>query len=351
MTIYFIECGSTNQIKIGFSQNPAARRSSLQVGSTAPLSILATVPGDLNREGEIQNMFSDFRAKGEWFFPSDKIYEFIYKNKRSFDLCDWIPDASSYQIKWISSDGANVDSSASPFLVTVHMPGQGSKFPVIEIDTYVGIASAKDRLAFQRQGGISPFKARALDKIAKEYGFTVRMFAESQLYESRFLKKRNFSYCKNPGNFSEILINPGESAGQVILGELYPDDEYAKAGKILYRWMGTHYESQRKEAEMHRIAHALNRCVRQTKNGRTRPWATAAKQDEAYRWCMKKIRSISLEEVYSLMDLSTVVLTDDDKRNGHCGLLAWRGKSGKSVDYLSAKKAMTAMYHQLQCIS
>lgn len=67
--IYVIASGPTGRrhVKIGRSVDPAVRLSELQIGSRSPLRLLATGPGDAQREKALHHEFARYRKHGEWF--------------------------------------------------------------------------------------------------------------------------------------------------------------------------------------------------------------------------------------------------------------------------------------------
>jgi hypothetical protein len=63
--IYFVVGGPF--VKIGFSTSVRFRITSLQVGNPYRLSLLNSIPGDVDLERELHRRFSSYRAQGEWF--------------------------------------------------------------------------------------------------------------------------------------------------------------------------------------------------------------------------------------------------------------------------------------------
>lgn len=64
--VYFIGSAS-GEIKIGFSNNPKSRLTTLQTSSSAKLSILAQTEGSLDTEAAYHRQFGAHRLHGEWF--------------------------------------------------------------------------------------------------------------------------------------------------------------------------------------------------------------------------------------------------------------------------------------------
>jgi hypothetical protein len=75
--VYFIRCAATGMVKIGVSDDPRARLSSLQTGSSQPLDLVAEMPGDERYEAAIHSAFADCRCKGEWFVERGRLAQFI----------------------------------------------------------------------------------------------------------------------------------------------------------------------------------------------------------------------------------------------------------------------------------
>ena len=65
--IYFIQEGINGSIKIGFSNNPHKRLSTLQTSSSKSLYLIAVLEGDNTKEQELHNKFIEYRDRGEWF--------------------------------------------------------------------------------------------------------------------------------------------------------------------------------------------------------------------------------------------------------------------------------------------
>lgn len=65
--IYFITCRAIHAVKIGYSDNVAARLTKMQSDCPLPLKLEAVIEGDICSESELHRAFSDLRLKGEWF--------------------------------------------------------------------------------------------------------------------------------------------------------------------------------------------------------------------------------------------------------------------------------------------
>jgi Meiotically up-regulated gene 113 len=84
--IYCVRCLETGRIKIGFSQDPIRRVSSIQVASPTELTIEWIIDGSLDLEAQIHKDFCSYRVRGEWFHPDtlpliDHIkYQSVFEN-------------------------------------------------------------------------------------------------------------------------------------------------------------------------------------------------------------------------------------------------------------------------------
>lgn len=65
--IYFIEAGDGGPIKIGVTKDIDKRIKQLQPGTTAPLRLLASIPGSHADERTLHRYFAVERRNGEWF--------------------------------------------------------------------------------------------------------------------------------------------------------------------------------------------------------------------------------------------------------------------------------------------
>lgn len=77
MPVYFVQGGESGLIKIGFARNVASRLVKMRVDSPVPLVLMVAIEGDLTIERELHQRFSDDRALGEWFRPSEALLSFI----------------------------------------------------------------------------------------------------------------------------------------------------------------------------------------------------------------------------------------------------------------------------------
>ena len=78
--IYFIKEQGLGAIKIGYTTYPEtykARFITLQISNPHKLSMLGTMPGDLEDEQVLHERFANNHIRGEWFKPSESLLEFI----------------------------------------------------------------------------------------------------------------------------------------------------------------------------------------------------------------------------------------------------------------------------------
>lgn len=77
--VYFIQSGSDGPIKIGRSNDVAGRLRLFQTGSSAPLTLLATIATEDAKklEGDLHERFSANGIGGEWFRPCPELLELI----------------------------------------------------------------------------------------------------------------------------------------------------------------------------------------------------------------------------------------------------------------------------------
>ncbi len=73
--VYFVRSG--NVVKIGTTEEPAARFRTLQTSHPSPLEMLAAVPAHAALEQAIHARFASLRQTGEWFALDDNLIAFI----------------------------------------------------------------------------------------------------------------------------------------------------------------------------------------------------------------------------------------------------------------------------------
>lgn len=77
MAVYFVQDSLTGYIKIGFSSDPWARLSQIQVHNAGQCAIIALEDGDEDCEADLHARFAEHRLRGEWFLPANEIMEHI----------------------------------------------------------------------------------------------------------------------------------------------------------------------------------------------------------------------------------------------------------------------------------
>lgn len=75
--VYIIHCKQLNTIKIGYSDNPFARLSQLQMGNSSELSLLSLFKGGKKEEASLHDIFQFNKVRGEWFSVDDSLIEKI----------------------------------------------------------------------------------------------------------------------------------------------------------------------------------------------------------------------------------------------------------------------------------
>ena len=80
--IYFIQSGEDGPIKIGYTKfDVCSRLSNLQTSNPEPLYVLLTLPGSVEDEHKYQEMFADYRLRGEWYKPMQELLDMIKDNQ------------------------------------------------------------------------------------------------------------------------------------------------------------------------------------------------------------------------------------------------------------------------------
>jgi len=78
--IYFIRGKESGNIKIGYSADPEQRKSNLQTANYEELEFIGIMDGSIEDEAKIQEMFSTFNIRGEWYRPAQEVVAFAKKN-------------------------------------------------------------------------------------------------------------------------------------------------------------------------------------------------------------------------------------------------------------------------------
>ena len=71
--VYFVQCGPHGPVKIGLTQWFSDRLSDLQIANPETLIVRGLVPGDRTVEMFYHRLFADYRVRGEWFRPSERM--------------------------------------------------------------------------------------------------------------------------------------------------------------------------------------------------------------------------------------------------------------------------------------
>lgn len=86
--VYFIQAVDGGPIKIGKAFNVRERLAGLQTGNPKELRILGAMVGDTDVEGKVHKEFAGSRIRGEWFEPSEELYDYIQGVNVWKDLLD-----------------------------------------------------------------------------------------------------------------------------------------------------------------------------------------------------------------------------------------------------------------------
>ena len=84
-TIYFIEAEGTGFVKIGKSDNVKSRIEKLQAGCPFSLRCIFAFEGLPSEEEKLHNKFKKDHYRGEWFYLSKDILDFIEKKKEQLN--------------------------------------------------------------------------------------------------------------------------------------------------------------------------------------------------------------------------------------------------------------------------
>lgn len=77
--IYFIRSGISGPIKIGYTDNGIhTRLMTLQTGSWEQLMLVHSMKGGEKLEKKLHKQFEEYRIRGEWFWPSERLLTYIY---------------------------------------------------------------------------------------------------------------------------------------------------------------------------------------------------------------------------------------------------------------------------------
>lgn len=79
--IYFVQC--EGMVKIGYSNNPYKRIQALKTSNPLELVMLLVIEGKQSDEAKIHKQFEKDHFRGEWFFLSDTIKNYIQSVQKS----------------------------------------------------------------------------------------------------------------------------------------------------------------------------------------------------------------------------------------------------------------------------
>ena len=104
--VYFIQEGENGPIKIGRSGNPEKRLGNLQEGNPRKLKIIAVLHGDRQRENEIHHELRRFGIRGEWFYPTREVFDYINRDQHiDYEVIDGNPIA----VLWCDKENSMTD--------------------------------------------------------------------------------------------------------------------------------------------------------------------------------------------------------------------------------------------------
>ena len=83
--VYFVADQECTHVKIGISNDPEKRLSSLQTSNQGKLQLLGVVEGDSKLEQQYHEQFKHLRQSGEWFKAEPELLSFI----EQFAKKDW----------------------------------------------------------------------------------------------------------------------------------------------------------------------------------------------------------------------------------------------------------------------
>lgn len=79
--VYFVQAGE-GHIKIGWTGDIEARLSTLQIGTSEDLYLLALILGGQAAERRLHQKFAQYRVRGEWFEDCEEIRDYIHAIER-----------------------------------------------------------------------------------------------------------------------------------------------------------------------------------------------------------------------------------------------------------------------------
>lgn len=102
-SIYFIRNLRSRSVKIGISEDPAARLASLQTGNEDELLLEVAIPdADLSLERRLHDEWSSLRLRGEWFRSDPRLEAYIAELKRSIAVFSSGGRVAVETYRWLS---------------------------------------------------------------------------------------------------------------------------------------------------------------------------------------------------------------------------------------------------------
>lgn len=77
MTVYFVQIGNADRVKIGFSGNLKNRLQSMATVSSEVVTLLGHIEGDKKMESDLHTRFASYRIRGEWFHLSGDLLAYV----------------------------------------------------------------------------------------------------------------------------------------------------------------------------------------------------------------------------------------------------------------------------------
>lgn len=158
--IYFLKANS--RVKIGYTDDPIKRISSIQVSSPFPLEVLLIIDGNYEKEKDLHLTFNELRTSGEWFELGEALKRFIHEN---------LPFDRRYEFGFIKDDFAGNDQILRLRLKhNLSLRELGEKLNI----SAQSVKEIQDR---EKQGSLT---AGLFKKVAESLGYN---------FEYRFVKK------------------------------------------------------------------------------------------------------------------------------------------------------------------
>jgi hypothetical protein len=98
--VYFLQGENGGPIKIGHTNDIEKRIKLMQTGNPDKLVLLHLTSGGKNFEDQLHVRFSEFHYRGEWFYPSEEILDFISELKIKDEKEPHIPTIVEFALAW-----------------------------------------------------------------------------------------------------------------------------------------------------------------------------------------------------------------------------------------------------------